>query len=207
MILVFFIVIFITFIIMLMFSRLEININKLNMSNINEKRNNKNLIISISIKFGQLCMFKIKMNTEKLANIYAKALKNKQKNNKKISNKKNNEKVKEEIKKLDFKIENLNLNLYIGTEDCVLTSYLIGIISIIISNILPHFINYKNDFDEYKYIINPIYNNQNSYKINLNCIFNVKLVHIIYVIYLFKKGRSDKNERTSNRKSYEYSYE
>lgn len=61
----------------------------------------------------------------------------------------------------------------------------------------------------YKYQITPIFQNKNLYKINLNCIIQLKMVHIINVIYIFsKKGRSDKNERTaSNRKSYGYSYE
>ena len=86
-----------------------------------------------------------------------------------------------------------------------LTAYIIGGISIIISNIIPHIINVR-DISKYYYKLNPLYINRNIYKINLNCIIDAKLVHIIYAIYLIRKG-DDINERTSNRKSYEYSYE
>ena len=63
--------------------------------------------------------------------------------------------------------------------------------------------------EHYNYTIEPIYQNKNIYKIQFNCIIQVKMVHIINVIYIFlKKGRSDLNERTtSNRRSYGYSYE
>ena len=52
----------------------------------------------------------------------------------------------------------------------------------------------------------PLYNFGNSIKINLNCIIKVKIVHIIYVIYILLRRRN-KNERASNRRAYDYSYE
>lgn len=204
MILVFFVGIFITFIIMILMSKLELSIENLDINNVDNLINNKNLIIKVSLKFGEFCMLQIKFNKNKLANIYAKS---KEKKKKSINKKVDMEKIKEEIKKLDIKLELLNLNLELGTEDCVLTSYIVAIISMIISNILPNVINTNNDLSYYKYKIMPIYSNKNLYKINLNCIINAKLVHIIYIIYFIEKGRSDKDERTSNRKSYEYSYE
>ena len=58
-----------------------------------------------------------------------------------------------------------------------------------------------------KFTVLPLYNIGNVIKINLNCIIDVKIVHIIYVIYiLFKKGRNV-NERASDRRAYDYSYE
>ena len=63
--------------------------------------------------------------------------------------------------------------------------------------------------ERYIYNIKPLYYNKNLYKINLNCIIEIKMVHIINIIFiLIKKGRK-KNEQstTSNRKPYAYSYE
>ena len=128
-----------------------------------------------------------------------------------------------DIKKLDMKIEKLDLKLKLGIDDVILNSYLIAFISIILSNILPFFTKSNKNI---KYSILPEYNNnpdyehnpvfelnlldsyykhnKNYYKINLIGIFSIKIVNIISII---KKGRIDKNERTSNRRSYDYSYE
>ena len=60
---------------------------------------------------------------------------------------------------------------------------------------------------ENRFIINPLYINKNLLNLELNCIFETKLIHIIYVIYILnEKRRDDKNVRTSNRRSYGYSY-
>jgi len=58
-----------------------------------------------------------------------------------------------------------------------------------------------------EFIVKPLYNLGNSIKFNLNCIISVKVVHIIYVIYILLKKRRASNERASNRRSYDYSYE
>ena len=92
-----------------------------------------------------------------------------------------------------------------GIEDAIATSYLVAIIASILSIILPHLVK-KEDIKNIKYEINPIYNTL-IFNLKLDSIINLKIVHIIYVIYnLVKKGR-DKNERTSNRRSYAYSHE
>ncbi|MBQ9267874.1 MAG: hypothetical protein IJ217_06345 [Clostridia bacterium] len=41
----------------------------------------------------------------------------------------------------------------------------------------------------------------------LHCIVSLKMVHIIFIIILFYRERRKKNERTSNRRAYEYCYE
>ena len=112
------------------------------------------------------------------------------------------------MKNICIDLKKIKLDLKVGTEDYVLTSYIVAIISILISNILPHIIRNKKQINEekYNYKILPIYSKNNLYKIELDCIINAKMGNIIYVIYLIKR-RGDKNERTSNRKSYEYSYE
>ena len=111
------------------------------------------------------------------------------------------------LKGLKPKITNLDLNINLGIEDVVITSYLIVGISILISNILPFLVE-KENYNNCKYNVKPIYLNKNLYKISFNCIIEEKMVHIINILFKFiKKGRSDKNERTSNRRSYDYSHE
>ena len=217
MILVFLLLIIFVFVGLVLISKIEVNVKNLDMSNINKKENNEKLIIQISLKIFGLQWIKFKLNKDKLAGSYVKRkLKMEEQNfdakeeTKKILKViKGDEKIRREIKSISLRLQNLHLDLKLGTEDVILTSQLVGITSIIISNILPHIININrktNLIEQYKYRISPIYANENFYKINLNCIFNAKLVHIIYVIYLIRR-RSDKYERASNRKSYEYSYE
>ena len=203
-----FLCIIIAFIVLVISSKLEINIKELDLQNFDKKENK--LFINISLKIFNLHWLKIKIDKYKIKNAYLK-VKNQKKDIKinkivfKIfSNLKENKKLKKELVKLNFNARSFNLNLLIGTEDASITAYLIGIISILISNILPH-ITKGDEYKSYFYKIEPVYIDKNIYKINLNCIFDAKLVHIIYVI--FKVTREEKYERTSNRKSYEYSYE
>lgn len=111
------------------------------------------------------------------------------------------------IRKLEFYIKQLNLKIDIGTENAALTSIIVSIISSVIALFLRNKI--RTDEEQY-FIIQPIYKNQNYLNIELSGIFEIKMNHIINIIYLLikkdKKGE-DKYERTSNRGSYDYSYE
>lgn len=115
------------------------------------------------------------------------------------------------LKELKPEILKFNLSLKIGVEDIMITTYVIPIISTLISFILKltvKDVNLKNKKRDYYYKIEPIYN-KNIINLRLNCIINVKIVHIINIIYIFliKKRRSDKYERASYRRSYGYSHE
>ena len=48
---------------------------------------------------------------------------------------------------------------------------------------------------------------KNEYYISLDSIISIKIVHIINSMLIFVKKGRDKNERTSNRRPYAYSYE
>lgn len=113
------------------------------------------------------------------------------------------------LEKLKPKLSKLNLKLSIGLENPIITSFIVAVIASGVSIVLPHIVK-QVSHQKYEYTISPIYQNKNLYKIGLNCIIELKMVHIINVIYiLIKKGKSDENERTttSHRKSYGYSYE
>lgn len=110
------------------------------------------------------------------------------------------------IKNTKIKISKLNLRIDLGTEDAIVTSYLIAFIAGVIGIILPHVVQ-KNKINNCKYIVNPIYQNRNIYHVNLDSIISIKIVHIIYsMLFFIKKGR-DRNERPSNRRAYAYRYE
>ena len=204
------IVILITlFIFMVILSTLKFQIKNFEITNI--KENNKHILPNYEIKislylFNKIKWFSIKLNNKKIKNMY--------KNMKldKIDFKKIEQDFKLEdlkyIKTLQPKFSYLNFKVKIGVEDAVLTSFIIFTISTIISILLPYTIK-KYEKDKYYYQILPLYINKNAYEIKLNCIIEVKMVHIINIIYvLVKKRRVGKNEqRTSNRRTYGYSYE
>lgn len=109
------------------------------------------------------------------------------------------------LKNLKFETLKYKMNLELGTEDPILTSNIITIISTIISFFLATTSKKSKKSRNYYYRINPIYGKGMHLKLTLNCIISLKLVHIISIIYkIHKKERSDKYVRTSNRRSYDY---
>lgn len=214
-------------------SSLVINIKELFVSNIPEKQK-AHYKIEISLKaFKYIKWIKISLTEEKVKKILEKPFV--KIDFKKLEKDFKLEDIKV-LKKLVPELAYLNLDANIGLENAITTSFTVALVASAISIILPNIIpkseklqNSSKKQDDtytskrkikslqkiskiqknYKYQINPIFQNKNLYKINLNCIIQLKMVHIINVIYIFsKKGRSDKNERTtSNRKSYGYSYE
>lgn len=204
-----FILIFISLLIItLLLSVLKIRIEKLNISNYTKGKIlkdyefhielhllNKIKILNISIDKSIIKKMKLK---DKFNNVNVLQLK------KDMPSK---AEIKEMIKKLDIKLAKLDLKLDIGIDDVILTSAIVAVLSAIIGIVLPHVIKQYNE-ENYKYVITPLYIGKNVIKLSLNCIIQVKMVHIIYIIYiLLKRRRVYKYERTSNRRTYDYSYE
>lgn len=116
-------------------------------------------------------------------------------------------KIKKEILKnlTGIKINELDLKIKLGTENAFFTSMTIPIISSIIAIIL---MKKMTNAEKQKYIVEPIYSNQNILEILISGIFEMKMIHIINIIYILtKKEGVKKNERTSNRRPYDYGYE
>ena len=201
---IFFLISFIFF--LLIFSNIEIEINKLYFDSNNiEKDKLETYLFYIRLKLlSKITWFKIKIDSNKIRN--SKIIKNKilpklsnkdlLKNNKEILKIKN-------IEKLDIKIEKLDLDIKVSLSDSIITAFSVVIITTIISIVLARKIDEYNK-NKYIYIVSPVYKNKPTFKVKLNCIIDIKIVHIINVIYmLIKKKRSVKyDERTSNRKSY-----
>ena len=193
--------------ILIIASTLHIQIKNLSISNMQTKNNNKYAII-FSIYFANKIKYIwFNLNSKRAKKIYSKV------QLEKIDLKKFKKVFKlsdlKELTKLHLKISDLNLEMNIGTKSPLVTSFLVVTISNAISLLLPHLVNNLKD-NRYFYNIKPLYYNKELYKINLDCIIEIKMEHIINVLYyiFLKKGRR-KNERstTSNRKSYAYSHE
>lgn len=117
-----------------------------------------------------------------------------------------NRKVRLIIRKLKIELKEMKLRIDIGTENAVLTSFMIPILGMLISVFIK---NNATDYEKQNFIIQPIYCNKNLFNILFSGIFEFKMIHIINIIYiLIKKEGVKKNERTtSNRRTYGHSYE
>lgn len=136
----------------------------------------------IIIKFGIL---KFKLNKEKLKKI--------------ISNNKSKIKLevndfKEIIKKIE--IPKLNINAKFGTGEPNSTAFFVAIVSSIIGIALARKI------ENPRYTIEPVYGDINYIFLSINCIFEIKLVHIINIFIKLKRKEYQKYGRTPNRRSY-----
>ena len=177
---------------LILISKLELKINRLDISNIDKHKNNEKLSLQISLLTGKFKWFRITINKDKLARIYVKI---KEKEATMDLNK-----VKKDIEQ-DFKIifedaelrklifstklslEKFNANIALGSRDFLLTSYLVAVVSIVISNILPHIISPKKDVARIiHYRIVPIYKEEDIYNIHLSLTINTKILHLLNII-------------------------
>lgn len=166
--------------ILIIASTLHIQIKNLSISNMQTKNNTKYAII-FSIYFAnKIKYFWFNLNSKRAKKIYSKV------QLEKIDLKKFKKVFKlsdlKELTKLHLKISDLNLDMNIGTKSPLVTSFLVVTISNAISLLLPHLVNNLKD-NRYFYNIKPLYYNKELYKINLDCIIEIKMVHIINVIY------------------------
>lgn len=186
-------------------SNIKIDINRVHI----EANKNQKFKISFIIKFS-FCLFnKLRYFTTTIDNQKINLLYNSGKIdiNKFRQDRELNKEVLKALRRTEYTIEKFKLNGEIGTDNAAFTALSIGFLNSIIPIFVLRKIKFKN-IDNYYLNINPIFINQNLVNLDLNCIISIKLVNIINIIhFLLKKGRVNKNERTSNRRSYAYSYE
>ena len=205
-----FIIIFIFPSFIILFGKIVIEINNLKVSTKKNKHINDDYKISIKLNlFGKFTILKKSFNKQKIDNLKVKnKLKNKMKNinfNKIIKKEKINFKLIKKFLKDMIEIVNIKLNIELGVDDAGKTAVLVGILSSIIPIIFR--MKIKNIKDQY-FKISPIYNNENIINMEISGIFGFKLIHIINIIYILSKEKGeDKNVKSSNRESYDYSYE
>ena len=198
-----FIIILVLSIVLIYLTQIKIQVSNFKFE-INDKGKSMNQKFKVIIKFNVfnwLNYFRFTINNDKLKEYNVKQSFDKiikqiiQDKNSKIKQSKSNKK--------NLKIEKLDLRIDVGIEDAALTAIATGIGATILSFLIGKNINKS---EEIEWSINPIYNNDNLLKLDLNCIISIKLIHIIKRIYVMRK-EDDINARTSNRKNFKYIYE
>lgn len=201
MILVFILLAFVIFfnlaLLIVVLSNIKLEIKKLNISNVKEK-----LKIKFKLSLSVYLLDKIKIFEIKLDNIrFSKLLKSGKINMQKMKlDKEANKLIIYVIKHSNITIEKIELNGFFSTEFPILTSTIYAITEAILPIVIAPKIKGK-------YINKIEFLNISKNVINLNavCIINAKIVNIINTLYLLKKkGGSENNGKSSNRRPYAY---
>ena len=202
---------FLIILLMIITVRIKIKFKYFEFNSQNKEHLNKNYKIEVIIYiFNLLPIIKLKITNKKIQKIL---------NNEKIKKAINEQKTKiienrndidintiKGIKNIKIEIQEMNLKIQLGTEDASITAFIIPVISTILAVFLSQKVKKYND--KQKFIIMPLYINQNLINIEFSGIFQIKMIHIINTICILnKKKKGDKYERTSNRRSYDYGYE
>lgn len=182
---------FLLFIIFILTLNIKVSIAKFKIMNINSKLDfTVDIVLKIGIYIGRkIKLFEVYLDKEKLfKNKYV--LKFKKENNlKKDINIIKDEDIKNAIRKIKIRLENLELKLNIGTEDAKLTAILVGILSTIFGILIPIIYYNKNIklINNFMYKLSPIFSNKNSLKLEIKGGLYIRLLHIIYILYVSLK--------------------
>ena len=155
------------------FKNVEFNLEAEKLLNIKEERklkilnDNSNIILKIKI-FNRLVVYKKDITKIKIKNKI-------QKLNIDLQNKKSKLNFNNLLKQSEIK--NLNLNIKLGTKNAMLTAILVGVISANLGILIG---KYMKNNKELKYIINPLYDENNILKIKITGI--IKLNFVKYII-------------------------
>lgn len=191
-----FLFICLTIILILIFSKIRIQIENFRFSSVNKRHINKDYkaIIKVYI-LKKIPILKINITKTKLERLKIKE-KIRKINFKLIEeNPKLDKKVWEAMKEVHTNIKKLDLKIELGTENASLTSIIVGILSTIIAITIRD--KMKNQ-EKQKFIVKPIYNNQNLINIEFTVIFEIKMTHILNIIYIL--NRKEKEEKFSKKR-------
>jgi hypothetical protein len=193
---------------MIIISKIEVEIQNLDMSNIDKKQNNKKLKVSISLRIGKLHWINVCLNKKKILKLNNK-IKSYEQNNKAETAKKEvviilkNTEIRRLIMNTKVELNEFKANISIGTEDYVITSYLIGIISAIIPNILARakFGKKQKISKTVIYSVQPIYQPKNIYSVKMNIKVATKISHLLYIALMLAKTTKQYESFNENSKA------
>lgn len=202
------IVLILLLLIMIIISKIEVEIQNLDMSNIDKKQNNKKLKVSISLRIGKLHWINVCLNKKKILKLNNK-IKSYEQNNKAETAKKEvviilkNTEIRRLIMNTKVELNEFKANISIGTEDYVITSYLIGIISAIIPNILARakFGKKQKISKTVIYSVQPIYQPKNIYSVKMNIKVATKISHLLYIALMLAKTTKQYESFNENSKA------
>ena len=206
-----FLFIFLILIAMIITIKIKIEIQNCKIATNKKPHLNNNYQIKIKIyTFGILPIINIKLNNKKIQKILSNQKikeKIKQQETKIIENKANIDKeLITSLKNIQTEIKEINLKILIGTENASITAFTIPVISTFVAMFLSKQIRKYNE--KQVFCVLPVYIDKNLINVEFSGIFQIKMIHIINTICIVnKKRKGDKNERTSNRRTYDYGYE
>ncbi len=187
----------------LTFSSIKINIKEFKF--VNKKVIDMEIIISLAF-LNRINILKITLNKNRLSKIehnksvrkIAKKLQERLVKDYKYMHNFEQKSIKDILEILKyFNVSDVEIDVNIGTEDAIFTSFVVTTISMIITFLIARKV--KNT----KYLVLPVYINENYLNLSIKCIISIKLVHIINIIKQFKrKDRDKKNGRSFNRRTY-----
>lgn len=195
----FFVLIIALFVLGLFFSKIKLNIKKCNVEMYRNQIFEKAYEIELGLYlFGKFKFINIKFKDEKLKIMGKRMNYEKIKSSKilkKIMKKDFQELDKKEIvnnlKKLNLKFEKFNMDLNLGTDSTLVTSFLIFAVSTIVSLIIKRGVTKYNP-NKYSFSITPRYENYNLLKIDFNCILSVKTLKFVKTIHYINKPEKSK---------------
>lgn len=206
-----FLFIFLILILMILTIRIKFEFVNFKFTSLSKQHLNKDYKIKIVLYvFNKIPLFRVKITNEKIQKIISSSkIRNviEKQEIKIIENRKNIDKEAfKMLKNMKLEIEEMNLGISIGTENASITAFVIPVISSALAIFLAKKVKKFNDKQVFS--ITPIYINQNLINVEFSGIIQVKMIHIINTVFIIKKRkRVDKNERASNRRSYDYGYE
>ena len=189
-------------VLIIIFADLRLNIKNLEVISTPQGLQPKYDIAIELYTFKNIKLFNLKLKNDKKSNLlkskFFKERLEKIKNSKTFSKKEEWEILREVFKLLrkKLKIETFKLKINIDTEDVLVTSYLVGIISAVVPNILRNHIENSNP-KKIMWKIVPLYKNKNYVYLELSSIISIKIVHISNML---KIVGGIKDERSSNRR-------
>ena len=180
--------------VMIIISKIEFEIQNLEMSNIDKKQNNKKLKVSIFLRIGKLHWMKVCLKLNNKIKSYeqnnkAEAEKMRKTAKKEVAIILKNTEIRRLIMNTKVELNEFKANISIGTEDYVITSYLIGIISAILPNILARakFGKKQKISKTVIYSVQPIYQPKNIYSVKMNIKVATKISHLLYIALMLAK--------------------
>lgn len=197
----------------LIFSKVKINVKKLDFKMFRNELFEKDYLVDIGIYlFGKIKILGISFRDNnmkfigknlRLENIKkSKLYKNFKQSDMKDLDRKT---IIKEIKNLNLRFEKLNLDLSLGTDSTLITSFLIFAVSTIISLIVKKGVSKYNP-KKHRFIIKPRYENCNLINIDLECIVSIKTINIakifIYINKISKDKQRDNKDTLINKKKH-----
>lgn len=186
----FFIIILIIFCLGIYFGKLKINVKKIDFEMNGKVKSKNDYEINIGIYwFGILKMMGISVEEDGFKVLGKKFLYEKMKKGKTYQNivnrdikEFNKELITGNIKRLDMKFDKVNLNLKLGADSTLITSFLTFIISTCVSFIIQKSVTKYNP-NRHKFIITPMYENKNVIQVFLELIVSLKIKNVVKVLH------------------------